>query len=312
MKRFLKFFAIILGMLSSVIAFSLLSERCEEGRAAVVYAESDKIYDQQRMNIFLSNMAESHFDTYDPDNVDVQGMVEYALLWSKINHDDYIERKTEDGTAYETISMTNINIVLDRYFGLKLTDEQLTYGVTNRYGEMYKDGYYYSPASDGESYNCLAIVDSAEYTDEGYYHVYFSIYQLDLDTYYDNGETIADKYYAMDAETAKNTSELEYLSSKEAILKDNTYNGKPTYQAVSYNLNYGNQVTTTETTTIEETTTEIEKGNDKTYSTESQDDDDDDDEGGTDTKKIMIIILIIIISVALITMVVFLVLYLRK
>lgn len=173
--------------------------------------------DQYRLNLFISNFAEQGFYFYDEKDVDVSALAEFAYLWSKIN--SYSDIETED--SYYKLSLKKVRAITERYFDIKLSDEDLYDHDWDKsiYGAFCRKGYYYVPAADGESYTTLAVVEQAEDAGDGTLWLYFTTYNLDLDIYMDSDEEIPKKYYTMNKKEAEDSSDLSSGFQGMAIVK---------------------------------------------------------------------------------------------
>ena len=163
--------------------------------------------DQNKMNLFVSNFAEQGFSEYDDEHPDVSVLTEYAYIWSRINKHSNIEIEN----SYYKIGFDKIREIVNKYFGLKLTnDDFYEYNwARSRSGGFCKNGYFYVPAADGESYPTFAVVEQAEDSGNGLLWLYFTTYEVSLDTYWDSGESVPKKYYSL---SAKEASEAPYLT----------------------------------------------------------------------------------------------------
>lgn len=174
--------------------------------------------EQYKLNVFLSNFAEQGFSYYDEaEDRDVQKLTDFAYMWVKINRYKDIE---SEGSYYR-ISLDKVRNIVDKYFGIKLSDDEL-YGYdwsVSQTGSFCKGGYYYVPAADGESYTGLAVVEQAEDMGDGTYWLYFTTFNLDLDVYWDNNEVISKKYYSMSYSEALDSGDLEAGYGGMAIVK---------------------------------------------------------------------------------------------
>ena len=163
--------------------------------------------EQHKMNLFVSNFAEQGFREYDDNYMDVSALAEFAYMWSRINKQSNIE--TEG--YYYRIGFDKIKNIVDKYFGVKLTDNDL-YGYTwekSDNGGFCKGGYYYVPAADGESYTTFAVIEQAEDAGDGVLWLYFTTYNVNMDTYWDNNESIPKKYYSL---SSKEAASAPYLT----------------------------------------------------------------------------------------------------
>ncbi len=160
--------------------------------------------EQYEANIFLSNFSEqgfglgrfTGFDSREPAQAQLYA---FAHLWAKINRQSAIFYKD----SYEAMTLESVNDILGRYFGLGIqpedgTDYSEAFGIGNFDWDhsWYKDGIFYYPAGDGESYTDFTVVDSAESLSDGRTRFRFTVYALDLDIYYDK-LGIPQEYYRL-------------------------------------------------------------------------------------------------------------------
>ena len=174
--------------------------------------------DQYKLNLFISNFAEQGFVFYDEEEKrDVEALTDFAYMWIKINK----YRDIEIEGSYYKISIEKVKSIVDKYFGIRLSDDEL-YGYDwskSEHETFCKSGYYYVPAADGETYTGLAIVEQAEDTGDGTLWLYFTTFNLDLDVYWDSDEGISKKYYSMSFKEAMDSKDLEMGYGGMAIVK---------------------------------------------------------------------------------------------
>ena len=160
---------------------------------------------QYAANLSLSNFSEQWFcesrafDHYDAANTSIAQLYMFARLWNKINRPTEIEYK--DG--YETMTReTFFEIIgprIDYPNELELVegeDFSDAFGIGNFdwNRSWYENGRFYYPAGDGESYNRFTVVEEAYKLHDGSYRFRFTIYELDLDIYWDE-QGVPPKYY---------------------------------------------------------------------------------------------------------------------
>ena len=169
---------------------------------------------QKKMNVFVSNFVEQGFLSYDYGRDNVEEIATFAYRWTRINKPDDVKI---DGSYYK-ISCDQIKKLADRYLNQTITQDQLNEHVWSGEGE-YADGWYYEPAADGESYTGFAVVDNAYDLGNGMLRLESTAYSLDLDTYWDNNETIPKKYYSMTSDEAQKDKTIEAMYNGYAIVK---------------------------------------------------------------------------------------------
>lgn len=168
---------------------------------------------QKKLNIFLSNFAEQGMNSYDYGHPDMYRIGYFAFRWSYLNK--YKDVRMENN--YYTVSFDVVKNLADRYLGLSLSREDLeAYGKPDeKYESYFKNGDYYIPAADGETYPGFAVVESAEDLGEGQLRLIFTTYDLDLDLYWDMDDDMMQKFYALTPEEAvAKTAVNEYGTSQ--------------------------------------------------------------------------------------------------
>lgn len=202
--------------------------------AAAVLSDEE----QYQANIFLSNFAEQngieHFNVY---NSGVTALISFAHTYCKVNKPEYISY--EDG--FEVMDLSSVNYVTERFLGVDVDEGRAASlpAPTNdlsEYGPFWKDGQIYYQAADGEAYNTFVVVDSKENLGNGTYKMYFKVYEIDLETYFDMGREDFDYYYAMTPEEAAAADDVSYVRDGDAIVTPFDYKGTDTYHLMDYNL----------------------------------------------------------------------------
>lgn len=175
--------------------------------------------EQYEANIFLSNFSEQgfglgRFTGFDSSRADEAQLYAFAHLWAKINRQSAIFY--ED--SYEAMTLESVNEILERFFGLGIHPEDGTeysevFGIGNFDWDhsWYKDGVFYYPAGDGESYTCFTVVDAAESLSGSRTRFRFTVYELDLDIYYDNLGIPQDYYRLTPGEAAQRVAAGEIM-----------------------------------------------------------------------------------------------------
>ena len=169
---------------------------------------------QYAANLSLSNFSEQWFceigtfDHYDPADTSIAQLFSFAHLWSKINRPTEMEYK--DG--YEIITReTFFEIIGPRiaYPADLQPIEGEDYSAALGIGTFdwnhcwYENGRFYYPAGDGESYNRFTVVDEAYKLRDGTCRFRFTIYELDLDIYWDEMGIPSKYYHLTPAEAAQ-------------------------------------------------------------------------------------------------------------
>lgn len=186
--------------------------------------------EQYEANLFLSNFSEQGFKDYDPSEINVGQIVSYAHLYDKINYHQGIGYQS----GYETMNIDHVNVILKRFLDVELSEKQAsTFQTEHAY---YENGTFYFQAADGQAHNMLTIVDTLKKDKDGIYHFDFYIYELDINTYWDNNGWIDDHYYYLTNKEARKTKELKKIGSGTAAGIPSEYYGHHTYKLLMYKL----------------------------------------------------------------------------
>lgn len=172
---------------------------------------------QYAANLSLSNFSEQWFceigafDHYDATDTSIAQLYSFAHLWSKINRPTEMEYR--DG--YETMTRETFFEILgpriDYPEGLEPVegeDFSAVFGIGHFDWDhsWYENGRFYYPAGDGESYNRFTVVDEAYKINDWTYRFRFTIYELDLDVYWDEQGIPSEYYHLTPAEAARYAS----------------------------------------------------------------------------------------------------------
>ena len=175
---------------------------------------------QEDLNLFLSNFAEQRMQYYKESLSDLylDRIGYFAFMWSYINRQSDVKT---DGNYY-VVTYDTVRRLADRYFGLDISREDLADHETpdSMYGWFYKNGDFYYPAADGESYPSFAVVRSITKEDGDELQLQFDVYDLDMDIYWDNDEKIPSKYYSMSPDEAAASSDLTRTGTGFAIVEN--------------------------------------------------------------------------------------------
>ena len=169
-------------------------------------------------NLSLSNFSEQWFceigtfDHYDPADTSIAQLFSFAHLWGKINRPTAMEYR--DG--YETMTRETFFEIIGPRIAypedlqpIEGEDYSAALGIgTFDWNHCwYENGRFYYPAGDGESYNRFTVVDEAYRINDGTYRFRFTIYELDLDIYFDELGIPSKYYHLTPAEAAKCAAE---------------------------------------------------------------------------------------------------------
>ena len=169
---------------------------------------------QYAANLSLSNFSEQWFceigtfDHYDPADTSIAQLFSFAHLWNKINRTTEMEYR--DG--YETMTRETFYEIIGPRLDYPKDLEPIEgedYSAALGIGTFdwnhcwYEDGRFYYPAGDGESYNRFTVVDEAYRINDWTYRFRFTIYELDLDIYWDELGIPSKYYHLTPAEAAQ-------------------------------------------------------------------------------------------------------------
>ena len=188
--------------------------------------------EQYKANIFLSNFAEQFFGGYNQlDEDHVAREVDFVHLWCKINNRSAIRYETVDGMQYEVIDFDEADSISDRYFPNPLSDWHPEEIHPSSHGFL-RDRKLYFEAADGEAYNRIAVVGDVRQDANGTYYMDFTVYEVDLEEYFDRG--VDSGYYRMTPAEAAASGHLSYVYVGTAAAQGGTWNGNSVYKLTSY------------------------------------------------------------------------------
>ena len=169
---------------------------------------------QYAANLSLSNFSEQWFceigtfDHYDSADTSIAQLFSFAHLWAKINRPTELEYRD----SYETMTReTFFEIIAPRIAypedlqPIEGEDYSAALGIgTFDWNHCwYENGRFYYPAGDGESYNRFTVADEAYKLRDGTCRFRFTIYELDLDIYFDELGIPSKYYHLTPAEAAQ-------------------------------------------------------------------------------------------------------------
>ncbi len=196
-----------------------------------VKLQGDTLY---RINIFLSNFSEQNVLPFSSSTVADDYLIRVVEIYCKINHRDAISYANGD----ECLSLETANMYLNRFFNRTVSPYNgQEYLLDAWHTFVYKDGYFRFPAADGASYNKFTVVYDMLANSDGTYTVDFQIYELDIMEYLDKGMDNA-LYWLSNEEAADLVWNRRILPVQggTAVVRDYTFNGRPTYQILSYDV----------------------------------------------------------------------------
>ncbi|HHX59267.1 MAG TPA: hypothetical protein GX707_00775, partial [Epulopiscium sp.] len=172
---------------------------------------SDEEY--RKMNAFFSNFPEAYLTHYDVGDYDLGELISFAYLHHYINNNNFIE--IENSRMF--IDQSHVEKTIKQFFGIDIAHESAG-------GFEYKNGKYYTEASDGESYNYYAQLNTLKDNENGTYAVEISIY----------GAEESDDIFFLPKKNWENTHSYDYIGDALATLKPAIIDGKQGYQLLSY------------------------------------------------------------------------------
>lgn len=177
---------------------------------------------QKKMNIFLSNFSEAGLYEYDQDHVDLYDIFRWVERWTKMNNYQGMEYGPlpgdDSGESYEKISLQAINKATEKYLGLTITDQEASEMEAKPEGPylfVYKDGYLYAPAADGEAHTYFSVVSQAEDLGDQKLKLYYNIFSQDLDAYFEGKEID----YSLTSKEATDDPEYEKIDAGYAVVR---------------------------------------------------------------------------------------------
>ena len=186
---------------------------------------------QRKLNTFMSNFSEQNYlRYYDVDN----SYAHFALEWAELNKPELVKFRGEGG-YYDSITQSDINQILGKYFGMNLEESEFyASGDNNIFNGVVEvdesnTAWYGEPAADGEmyKYNHFTVVTDAQNIGEEYGDHYlrlsFTVYSRNDDDYDEYG--ITKEQYSLSA------SEAAALADKDSLYAD--YSGTAIVAAVS-------------------------------------------------------------------------------
>ena len=203
---------------------------------------------QYEANIFLSNFAEQGFayaGPFDAADADAARLFAFAHQWAKINSRALISYEGN----FEVMTRSDYIDVVKRYFDLDEVPEpaegedfSAAFGMGRFDWDRvwYAGGRFYFPAADGESHTGFCVADEAYKLPDGNWRFRFTVYELDLDIYWDNNGIPGAYYRLTPAEAAQRAAkgEIELLYTGTAICAPYwiASSGRDSYRLVRYEL----------------------------------------------------------------------------
>ncbi len=200
---------------------------------------------QENLNLFLSNFSEQNFCGYNTNHFNVSSsnkmeLIKFAMLFHEFN--GYEMKGFALGDEYYfSVPFNMINLHLDRFFGVTLSDSQITRAVENDYFYKAHDNMVGYPAAAGATLTRMSVGETITDLGNGTFRVSFSVYQATVAAFDDDiitvGGIIHDKsVYTYNAEQVRKSPHFDYERSGWAIVRPHVYKGENTYQLIEYHL----------------------------------------------------------------------------
>lgn len=200
--------------------------------AGAVKLEGDLLY---RINIFLSNFSEQGAVSFNAATAADDYLIRLVEIYCKINHRSCIIYLNGE----ECLSLEDANLYLNRFFGRTISPYNGAEYLLDAWNSFrYQDGYFRFPAADGESYNKFTVVYEMDANTDGTYTVQFQIYELGLEEYW-NTPGVDNSFYRLNTDQAAALVwdyRIRPVQGGTAVVRDYTFNGRATYQILSYEV----------------------------------------------------------------------------
>ena len=180
---------------------------------------------QEYANTFITNFVEQYFQDYERDYDNIEQRLDFVHIYLKINSSNSVGYEQKGDLSYETFSTSKAQSIIIRYFGAALSDEDCkalnappsTYGDQPA-GPFYEDGKIWYQAGAGEGYNQIGIVNGIYNNGNGNLTLDFTIYSIDMETFWDLSSSDLKAYYRLTPYEADNNSTLTKGRSGRAVV----------------------------------------------------------------------------------------------
>ena len=201
--------------------------------------------EQYNLNIFLSNFVEvgfnawnessgtKNYSTFYSSNGSKSRMLMFVFSHCDINEQSMIQHAQIGNKFCISLTLSQVNSIMNRFFGRTVTaDDARNNGFIVQNNRLYKEWGWGDQARD------VAIVDGMTQNADGTYTVPFKTYWVEYGIYGEGHGHITNKdvYKLTSAQAAADTRNLSFGRCGVAVLRPYNYNGKSTYQLVSYRL----------------------------------------------------------------------------
>ena len=200
----------------------------EADKATEVVFLRDKQYEA---NAFLSSFVEQVSNkgqaySLTTDVGDIEPLVKFVFRYTDMHcYDDFVM----DGSDI-TLTLEQVNELLDRFFGITLTTEQAE-GYSIDEHNNYSNGVFRMSLGYGDPFMDVAIVKEIRDLGDGTYEMLFDVYSPSLDEY-EGGEKSTDDLYYLSNTEAQALDEIYYDVSGSAIVRPFKYDNQNTYQLI--------------------------------------------------------------------------------
>ena len=134
-------------------------------------------------NAFLTKFAEQGITQLDSKEADPYTLVSFAHLYYKLNEPGQIIYREMDGSSYETLGIGQVNGLLlqmldttvDVPDGTDFTEQR---GDNYAQHEIFKDGFFWFPAADGDQHTAFAVCERVRDNSDGTYTLEYRVYDL--------------------------------------------------------------------------------------------------------------------------------------
>ena len=154
-----------------LVAFSLLcfslSVNAPNADAAPKAVALNTTY-RKKLNTFFSNFAEVNLRPFRRQKVSNQALIDFGVLHRIINNWNLLKPLPEDRNRWR-LSASQVDSASEHYFGRKPSRHQNSSHAT------YKNGYYYGPFANGETFDFAQVTSLAD-MGKGYYVAHVNIY----------------------------------------------------------------------------------------------------------------------------------------
>ncbi len=204
-------------------------EKKQEAQEEAADILPQKTADEKRaLNIFLSNFAETGYLKGEMPYTGDEGKIDFAFTHLLINAQSRLAAVPD----YDAVSAAEVDKVLEKYFGSSVPHK--TPKDSRKW--TYVDGNFIARIPGGDSYGDFAVATSMKKLQDGNFEVTFHIYSHP-DAYGGNIVNDPTLYSLTDSDAAASYSRQ---AKGTAVIKEKVYNGKETYELVSYDVTYNN------------------------------------------------------------------------